>query len=113
MNITMTNLKSLAALALLLAAAGVLFAACGSLEIEVTSSETSDSTEPDTTASSGSTTDADESIAAVTEPEIEIGSDVGQMVPAFYFNDGASTKVTSEELFARGRPSFFYFFTTW
>ena len=109
----MTKLKSLAALALLLAASGVLFAACGSLEIEVTSSETSDSTEPEVSSSSETAAGADESIAAISEPEVEIGSDVGQMVPAFYFNDGASTKVTSEELFAQGRPSFFYFFTTW
>ncbi len=98
-------------LVLAIAALGLLLAACGSSDSDVDSQETTDSVASDT-GSSVETTEAADAVA-VAEPEVEVGSDVGQMVPAFYIRDANSTKITSEEIFAKGRPSFFYFFTTW
>ena len=112
LNLTRTNTSSLAALTLL-AAVGLLFAACGASDPEVSSTEATDSMESDVNSSAVSEAEEAMSAAVATEPDVEEGSDVGQRVPAFYIRDASATKITSEELFAKGRPSFFYFFTTW
>ncbi len=108
----------LAALALTLVAVGLMLGACGTSDTDVGSSaQNTDGVDGQQTGGTADTaetgTDVDESVAVVTEPVLEEGSNVGQKVPAFYIRDSSATKITSEELFARGRPSFFYFFTTW
>ena len=103
--------RSLFYLVLTTAALGLLLAACGSTDSDVGSSETTDSEASDSGSSAETAEAAD--AAAIAEPGVEVGSNVGQMVPAFYFRDANSTKITSEEIFSKGRPSFFYFFTTW
>ena len=59
----------------------------------------------------------DSSDATVTDPAPEtvvtVGSNVGDYIPDFYIRNSEFAKVTSEELLASGRPTFFYFFTTW
>ena len=118
MNVLNSYSKGLAILALSQVVAGLLLAACGTSETE--DSSASQSTDATSSSETGGATaiaendlEVDESISAVTESEVEEGSDVGQKIPAFYIRDASATKITSEEIFASGRPSFFYFFTTW
>ena len=115
MNVLNSYSKGLAILALLLVVAGLLMAACGSSKSDV-GSAAQNIDEVDSSETIGKTeasTDVDDSNAAIVEPSVEEGSDVGQRVPAFYIRDASAAKITSEELFSKGRPSFFYFFTTW
>ena len=98
-----------------LVVAGLLMAACGSSKSDVGSAAQNidEVGSIETIGTADTSADVDDSNAAIVEPSVEEGSDVGQRVPAFYIRDASAAKITSEELFSKGRPSFFYFFTTW
>ena len=114
-------------LALCVALAAVLFAACGSDEPEtdaamsqptsapVTQPTTAPVTQPTAASTEVASTESTPAPAAATaapaQPSVEVGLDVGQRAPDFTLTNLEGESVTLASL--EGRPVMIYFFTTW
>ena len=114
-------------LALCVALAAVLFAACGSDEPEsdvamsqpttalVTQPTAAPATQPTAAPTVVASTESAPVPAAATaapaQPSVEVGLDVGQRAPDFTLTNLEGESVTLASL--EGRPVMIYFFTTW
>ena len=88
-----------------------LAAALGLLAAVACGSETDDAAEP-VAEESGATTAVTDA-AAVTEPEVTIGHEVGMQAPDFTVETVAGESFTLSDVNAAGSPVLLYFFATW